>query len=242
MNITLAIDAGNTRIKWGLHDSQRWLAQDSVWHPEIASLATTWQAAHISNAIISSVAGSAVNQHLQQLLEELAVPATWLKSSASACGVSNGYANPAQLGTDRWAAVVAAWQRYHQPCVVASAGTALTIDALSSAGEFLGGVIAPGLTMMQSALVSNTAALEHGSGQLQDFPAATADAMFTGALLAMAGAVLAMQNTLQQREQTVPRLIFTGGDASALQAALSGQGEIVDNLVLEGLIVLKDCT
>jgi type III pantothenate kinase len=242
MNIILAIDAGNTRIKWGLHDGQRWLAQDSVRHPEVAGLAVAWQGAHISSAIISSVAGSAVNQSLQQLLDELAVPATWLKSSAAAGGVSNGYADPAQLGTDRWAAVVAAWQRYHQPCVVVSAGTALTIDALSSAGEFLGGVIAPGLTMMQSALVNNTAALEHGPGQLQDFPAATADAMFTGALLAMAGAVLAMQNTLQQREQTAPRLILTGGDANALQVALSGQGEIVDNLVLEGLIVLKDCT
>ncbi len=242
MNITLAIDAGNTRIKWGLHDGQHWLAQGSVLHAEAASLAAAWQGAHISSAIISSVAGNAINQVLHQLLDELAVPATWLKSSATAGGVSNGYANPTQLGTDRWAAVVAAWQRYHQACVVVSAGTALTIDALSSAGEFLGGIIAPGLTMMQSALVDNTAALEHGSGRLQDFPAATADAMFTGALLAMAGAVLAMQNTLRQREHAAPHLILTGGDANALQAALSGQGEIVDNLVLEGLIVLKDCT
>lgn len=240
MSVTLAIDAGNTRIKWGLHDGLHWLAQGSALHAEVTHLAEAWQTHTISQAVISSVAGDAINQLLQQQLAALQLPANWIKPGAQACGVKNGYASPAQLGADRWAAVVAAWHRHHQACVVVSAGTALTVDALSANGEFLGGLIAPGLRMMQTALVNNTAALEHEPGQIQDFPSATADAMFTGALLAMAGAVMAMQNTLQLRENTTPRLILTGGDAKALQAALSGQGEIVDNLVLEGLMVLKD--
>lgn len=242
MSITLVIDAGNTRVKWGLHDGLHWQAQGSVPHAEAPGLGAVWQEKPINSAIISSVTHAAINQILQQQLDALAIPVTWIKTSAQACGVKNGYASPAQLGTDRWAAVVAAWQRYHLACVVVSAGTALTVDALSATGEFLGGLIAPGLVMMQSALVSNTAALEHGTGRIEDFPAATADAMFTGALLAMAGAVTAMQNTLQQRENITPQLILTGGDACTLQIALSGQGEIVDNLVLEGLILLRDDT
>lgn len=237
--ITLAIDAGNTRIKWGLHDGNCWLAQGTVLHHEINALPAAWRAVspHIDDAIVCSVAGNTVKQALQCSLDKIST--TWLTACAEACGVTNGYDTPAQLGADRWAALIAAWHRHHQACVVVSAGTALTVDALSSNGEFVGGLIVPGLNAMQSALVSNTAGLTVASGQLCDFPANTADAMHSGALQAMAGAVITMQTQLQQREKVAPKLILSGGDAWLLQSALSGQGEIVDNLVLDGLVLLN---
>lgn len=238
MKYLLAIDAGNTRIKWGVHDGAQWLAQGSVLHAEAATLAAAWPPV-IHSAIVSNVAGKEVQQGIQQQLDALAIPASWVVATAAACGVKNGYDNPAQLGTDRWAAVIAAWQRHQQACVVASAGTALTVDALSSDGEFLGGLIVPGLHLMHAALANNTAGLANSTGQLNAFPTTTADAMHSGALCAMAGAVTTMLEKLQQRTGTSPRLLLTGGDAAALQAALSGRGEIVDNLVLEGLVLLK---
>lgn len=238
MNYLLTIDAGNTRIKWGVHDGKQWLAQGSALHAEASNLAAGWPRP-IDSAIVSNVAGKEVQQSIQQQLNALKIPVTRVVSTAAACGVKNGYDNPAQLGTDRWAAMIATWQRYQTSCVVVSAGTALTVDALSFQGEFLGGLIVPGLHVMHAALASNTAGLSHGDGKVSDFPTSTSDAMHSGALYAMTGAVSAMLQKLQRREDTAPRLILTGGDAHALQAALSGQGEIVDNLVLEGLVLLK---
>ncbi len=238
MNYLLAIDAGNTRIKWAVHDGKQWLAQGSALHAEASNLAEAWPQP-IHNAIVSNVAGKEIQQSIQQQLDVLEIPVTWVVSGAAACGVKNSYDNPAQLGTDRWAAMIAAWQRCQAACVVVSAGTALTVDALSSQGEFLGGLIVPGLHVMHAALARNTAGLSHGGGEMSDFPTCTSDAMHSGALHAMTGAVSAMLLKLQQREGAAPGLILTGGDAHALKAALSGQGEIVDNLVLEGLVLLK---
>jgi type III pantothenate kinase len=121
---------------------------------------------------------------------------------------------------------------------VASAGTALTVDALSSRGEFLGGLIVPGFAMMQQALAANTAGVSPVDGCFKDFPVTTGEAVHSGALQAMAGAVERMRMTLEKREQSKPHLLLAGGDAPALQGVLSGAGEIVDNLVLEGLILI----
>lgn len=231
----LAIDAGNTRIKWGVYDGS-WLAQGVAGLAELPVLIQQYPL--LRQAVVSNVAGPQVDANIQALLEQHEIAIQWVSSQAQACGVTNGYAKPAQLGSDRWAALVAAWHLKQSACVVASAGTALAVDALSSRGEFLGGLILPGFTMMQQVLAANTAGVAAIDGHLEDFPKTTGDAVHSGALHAMAGAVERMQAMLAAREGTVPQLLLAGGDAPALQEVLSGAGEIVDNLVLEGLILL----
>lgn len=235
----LAIDAGNTRVKWGIHNGSAWVIQEAAGHNELALIAESVQKFQaVGPAVISNVAGPAVQASLQTMLDELDFDAYWVKPQAQACGVSNGYAQPAQLGSDRWASLIAAWQRTRSPCVVASAGTALTVDALSSRGEFLGGLIVPGLSMMKAALNLNTAGVAHTDGRLAEFPASTGDAVHGGALAAMVGAVERMCRTLARREGMEPMLWLTGGDAAALHEALSDRGTIMDNLVLEGLVLI----
>lgn len=234
----LAIDAGNTRIKWGIHDGA-WLEQGAVTYaglPELIGRVQAYPA--LREAIVASVASPQIDAALQAIFNQDGIAAVWAKAQARACGVSNGYAHPAQLGSDRWAALVAAWHLKRAACVVVSAGTALTVDALSASGEFLGGLIVPGFAMMQQALVANTAGIASVDGGFRDFPVTTGDAVHTGALQAMAGAVAKMRMILEQREQASPHLLLAGGDAPRLQAALSGDGEIVDNLVLEGLVLI----
>lgn len=234
----LAIDAGNTRIKWGLHDGG-WLEQGVVAHDALTELAHRIQPyVSLHAAVVSSVASKQVNAAIQAVLDRAGITAVWVKAQTRACGVSNGYAHPAQLGSDRWAALVAAWQLKGSACVVASAGTALTVDALSSRGEFLGGLIVPGFAMLQQVLAANTAGVLSVGGDFSDFPLTTGDAVYSGALQAMAGAVGRMQMLLEKREQAKPHLLLAGGDAPRLQVVLSGAGEIVDNLVLEGLILI----
>ncbi|MFM9912759.1 MAG: type III pantothenate kinase [Methylophilaceae bacterium] len=237
----LAIDAGNTRIKWGIH-SKKWLANGVLVHGEIAKLAETLRDHKITRVVVSNVAGSKVEKAIKAALAN--TPTLWVKSSAAACGVKNGYDTPEQLGSDRWAALIGA--RYHtkSACIVASAGTALTVDALSSDGTFLGGIIVPGLAIMQAALSANTQLkpeleleLKLNRGELDDFPTNTHDAIVSGALRAMSGAVLAQHLALTLHTGKPPQLLLTGGDAVTLQTLLP-EGEIADNLVLQGLILL----
>lgn len=234
----LAIDAGNTRIKWGVHDGDAWCAQGVLAHAAVAQLVPALRRfPDIRQAVISNVAGAGTQAALQAALAQCGIAVRWVVAAAQACGVSNGYAEPAQLGSDRWAALIAAWQR-RRACVVACAGTALTVDALSSRGEFLGGLIVPGLAMMKAALGANTAGVAQVDGRLCAFPATTGDAVHSGALRALAGAVEHLCGVLARHEGVAPALLLAGGDAVALQAALSGGGEIVDNLVLDGLVLI----
>lgn len=229
----VAIDAGNSRIKWGVHN-KKWLAQGALAHDEIAKLAETLRDHKITRAVVSNVAGSNVEKSIKATLAN--TPTLWVKSSAAACGIKNGYATPEQLGSDRWAALVAARHHTKSACIVASAGTALTVDALASNGTFLGGVIVPGFATMQSALHANTQLAPNG-GELEDFPTNTDDAMTSGILRAMAGAVLTQYQALTMHNGALPRLLLTGGDAALLQELLP-EGEILDNLVLQGLWLL----
>jgi type III pantothenate kinase len=232
----LAVDAGNTRIKWGVYDGTQWLTQGAAAHHEISTLASTWQAYSISQVILSNVAGAEVRAALEAAMAPLGVARNWIRSSAQCCGVRNGYAVPEQLGTDRWAALIAAWQQERRACVVASVGTALTVDALSAQGEFLGGYIVPGLALMKRVLLLNTAGVGETEGNASPFPASTGNAVESGAIAALAGSIERMCRNLAEREGVTPALLLTGGDASSLLSALSGHGTIVDNLVLEGLV------
>lgn len=233
----VVIDAGNTRTKWGLFDEAgKLLASGGVDNAQLDQLDTvcvSWSACR--RAVVSNVAGAVVGERLESLFGRLRMPVMRVAATISACGVVNRYASPGQLGSDRWAALVAAWNLYREPCVVATAGTALTVDALSSGGEFLGGLIVPGWRMMQTALASGTAGLPLQEGTLREFPANTGDAIHSGIWLALAGAVERVCRDLQEKEGRAPRCILSGGDARQLGAVLPIPVEIADNLVLHGL-------
>lgn len=237
----LAIDAGNTRTKWGAFDDQGALVKQGAM--DNAGILATGEAfrefAGYRRAVVSNVAGEAVATRIGQLLAGVNVPVLWVKSQASACGVSNGYHVPDTLGTDRWAALIAAWNMHHAPCVVVSAGTAITVDALSGQGEFLGGLIVPGLGLMRASLAGGTAAVAPPAGQWRDFPDSTADAVHTGLLSAASGAVRHMANLLAQREGRTPLCLLSGGDAEALAPALAMPVLIYPNLVMQGLVLLE---
>jgi type III pantothenate kinase len=238
----LAIDAGNTRIKWGVYQHDECLGSGALEHGKVNSLAELCVRYPIRQAVVSNVAGADVRHALEKLLKAMELDALWVTATQHACGVSNSYHVPQQLGSDRWASLIAAWQRDHRACVIVNAGTAITIDALSGEGIFMGGLILPGLHLMKSALEENTAQLEQVSGTLTLFPQSTSDAMYNGAIMAIIGAVVQMLETLQKFEGVPPLLLLSGGDALILRPLLADKValtlDIVDNLVLEGLVLL----
>ncbi|MDQ3197240.1 MAG: type III pantothenate kinase [Pseudomonadota bacterium] len=233
----LAIDAGNSRIKWGLHNDIDWIASGRAG--DVAELATAWAALPAPERImIVNVAGERVRAGLLGAVAHWRVPPTWVNSSILAFGVRNSYENPGQLGADRWAALIGARHRLRDACLVVNAGTALTIDALSDDGVFIGGIIVPGYTLMRQALAVNTAALALQSGEFAHFPLNTGDAIASGAVQAMAGAVQQMAQEASIVWGRKPVCILSGGDAATLRPHLNLKLKLVDNLVLEGLLVL----
>lgn len=240
----LAIDAGNTRTKWGVFDDQGLLVQQGLAdHLDSAVLHEQLKALHgVRRAVVSNVAGEAVASRLSLMLAELNLPVLWVKPQAAASGVSNGYQVPETLGSDRWAALIAAWNTYHVPCIVVNAGTAVTVDALSGKGEFLGGLIVPGLGLMRTSLARGTAAVAPPVGHRRDFPNSTADAVQTGLLAACVGAIRHMEQRLASREGRAPICILSGGDAETLAVALPMPTILNPYLVLHGLLLLEKTT
>jgi type III pantothenate kinase len=126
---------------------------------------------------------------------------------------------------------------YPAPCVAVKAGTVVTIDALDADGVFHGGLIVPGPRLMLQAITERTAALREAPGQFHDFPTTTPDALMSGAIQAVCGAIEQMRVRLR-RDETMVRVYLTGGGAQEIAPRLLGPLEVVDNLVLEGVLAL----
>ena len=227
----LLIDAGNTRIKWALTRGDEWLRSGALPTVRAAELSAQFAGEpSISGVWVSNVAGAAV----AQALREAVVADAWHYATARErqCGVRNGYELPAQLGSDRWAALIAAWNLVGTGCLVVSCGTATTVDALSDKGEFIGGLILPGVELMQRSLCGATAQLESMQGTYAEFPHNTADALFSGAVQATCGAVERQHALLDKAGAPV---VLSGGAAEVLRARLKLPLRLEDNLVLQGL-------
>ena len=226
----LCLDAGNSRLKCGLHDGSGWRMQGALNYDAFDDLVAELPQ-RPARIVACNVAGEAIRRRIDALAGNLAVPLDWLTSSAAACGVTNGYDTPAQLGADRWAALIAARALHAGPSVVVMAGTATTIDALDADGRFRGGVILPGLSLMRAALARNTADLPDAAGHYRPQPTNTDDAIVSGAIHATLGAVERLRATLDRDALC----LFSGGAAGELAPHLNPPCRLIDNLVLEGL-------
>lgn len=237
----LLLDAGNTRLKWALLDGPHWLAQGVCAYAELAELPAQlapWPA--VQRILACNVAGPTVAEQLAACWPALSI--SWLKSSAAQAGVRNGYLRPEQLGADRWAALIGARALRQTDLLVVMAGTAMTVDALSSTGEFLGGVIVPGFRLMREALARGTADLGLPDGATATFARSTGEAIVNGALAALSGAIDQQYAQLSAHSGGTVQILLSGGDAAriapCLPPALAAQLIRIDNLVLHGLAQL----
>lgn len=243
----LTIDAGNTRIKWGLFDNSGNLSDTSAClHAELntASLPTA------SQVIIASVANEAVKKAMVSRFSAQAV--TFAKPTKSCRDLINAYANTEQLGIDRWAAAVAAWQIKKSPCLIVNAGTAITVDAIAvndQQGRYIGGWITPGLHTMQQSLAQNTAQLEIcGGNQCFDaknamlgFGLDTQTSIKSGTMAAAIGMIQLGQQRLSASLEEPVNVIISGGDGKLIaeQCEQLGLKTLMDeHLVLKGLFAI----
>ena len=235
----LLVDAGNTRIKWGIHDGRSWVALDAVATADADTLADAWTPViAVHRALASNVAGTGVAQTMDGLCAAAKVPLRFIRSEPRQLGVVNGYSDPAQLGSDRWAALIAAHHTERGHKLVVNAGTALTVDALTDDGHFLGGLIVPGPALMRRSLDRGTAGLRLTEGVFRGFPASTPDAITTGAIQAGAGAIERMGAAMARRGTPAARIVLSGGAAPEIAGHLHAPHAIHENLVLDGLALI----
>lgn len=235
----LLVDFGNSRLKWaGCSDSG--LVPGGVFThgamPLRAALLREWRPlAGIDAVWVASVVAPALEDELAACVRERFDRSVhFVRSPAAALGVRNAYAEPARLGVDRFLAMVAAHAQAPRLQVLASVGTALTVDALAADGAHLGGLILPGPLLMRRALASATARVQPQAGSYHDWPASTDDGVYSGALYAAAGAIGRFRDLLARRCGATPAVLLGGGGSDEL-APLLPDARRVHDLVLQGL-------
>jgi type III pantothenate kinase len=239
MTPLIAIDAGNTRIKWGVHDGRGWVTQGTTPTTEADLIAPVLEGgSSASTAIASNVAGAKLEAQLREICAKAKISLRMARSEAEQLGVTNGYRDARQLGSDRWAALVAAHATAKGHKLVVNAGTALTIDALTADGHFLGGLIVPGPALMRRSLDRGTAGLRLTEGDFSDFPASTPEAITSGAVQACVGAIERMRGLMAARGLSNIRVLLSGGAADELASHLPLPHAIHENLVLDGLVLI----
>ena len=250
----LAIDIGNTRLKWALyaapHPGAVLLDQGAVFVETIDELAERdWKQLPSPASMLGCVvAGDAVRRRVEEQMEIWDIEPHWVVPAAHEAGLRNGYDHPSRLGADRWVALAGARSRVlagvghggkARPALVVMVGTAVTVDALDADGRFIGGLILPGFGLMLRALEMGTAGLRVPTGEVVDFPTNTSDALMSGGATAIAGAIERQARRLTRLTGQEPVLLMSGGAASKLAPITDLPFETVETLIFEGLLLIQ---
>ena len=223
---TLDIDMGNTRTKWRCGT-----AAGALPSPDLPVLTLDPTRVRVSTVLRNRDTLASAIAERYRVAPEFAVTTTGL------AGVRCGYTNPAQLGVDRWLAVVAAWQRIRGPVIVISAGTAATVDFIDAEGRHEGGHIVPGMRLLRDALDRETEDVRPG-GSTRTCTAPGADtqtAVSSGTFLMLVAFAEAAVKGFAARHGYNAEVFLTGGDADLLAAGLSFTVRREPHLVLDGL-------
>ena len=247
----MAIDVGNTRLKWTLYDrpaaGARMLAQGAEFLEQIDRLGeVVWsQIPEPTTMLGCIVAATAVKHRVQEQMEQWNVEPRWVVASDAEAGLVNGYDFPARLGADRWVAMIGA--RHHmlrrgppRPILLVMVGTAVTVEAIDQHGRFVGGLILPGHGIMLRALESGTAGLHVPTGDVVEFPTNTSDALTSGGTFAIAGACERMFQHLFKRCAAEPLCLMTGGAGWKMLPAMTRPFELIESMIFDGLLVISE--
>ena len=241
----LLLDVGNTSIKWGVCEAQTLGESGSFMHrgSDMHMLAEqSWSGLPTPEHVyVSSVAGEHMQQQLSGWLRtQWDVAPVYIETTAAACGVSNAYPLPQALGVDRWAALIGAHHSMPGTTCIVDCGTAITIDLLDAGGRHRGGMILPGVGMLQQVLLENTAmGSENRHSELAGLlSAGTEEAVNSGALYMAAATIDRVVADMAAEQDERLQLVITGGDAGRIQTLLTCSARHDPELVLKGLVML----
>lgn len=239
----LLLDGGNSQLKWAWVENGTFTEVSRAPYRDLAKLGEEWLlfADEDVKIVGCAVCGSVKKAMVE---EQLTRPVEWLSSMPQALGIRNHYRRPEEHGSDRWFNALGSRRFTQNACVVVSCGTAVTTDALTEDNHYLGGTIMPGFHLMKEAMALKTANLNRPIGKVYPFPTTTPNAIASGMMDAVCGALMMMHGRLKDKtgEGKPVDIIITGGGAARVVQALpesfvhDNQVKIVDNLVIHGLL------
>jgi type III pantothenate kinase len=249
----LAIDIGNTNIVLGLYDDERlvthWrlLTQAERTADEYGVIISHLVAGEgFRRDQIHAIITSCVVPPMVSVAQELALKFFKLEPLMVGPGIRTGmpilYDSPKDVGADRIVNGIAAYEKYHNACIVVDFGTATTVDFISNKGEYVGGAIAPGLLISLEALVQRASKLPRieivkpreivGKNTVQSIQA--------GIFYGYVGLVEGIVRRIQNENAADARVIATGGLAPLIASECVSIDEVEEFLTLEGLRIIYE--
>ena len=261
MSLYLFFDVGNTRLKWAAVESTQnpsaqqkklWAYSGSISSKSLQSAELRAELAdYIAKTLpkpvaigFSCVAGQEAIANLKSLFPQWN-DVQWqeLKGDSPYLGMRSQYQDTSKLGADRWAALIGARALSKKNTLIVNAGTATTIDLLGSNGVHYGGWILPGLELMQTSLVNNTAQLDLATRSYHcGFGTCTNDAIIGGCDAAQVGAILYGMQQAKEINIPIEKIWIDGGNAKILAKEITQSNlpakdvlETTEGLVLRGI-------
>jgi type III pantothenate kinase len=246
----LAIDIGNSLVKFGVFDGEELIDKFSIATRRDYSAEelhfdrlqfSSGKFLKIDRTLVSTVVPELIDPVREASQAQFKVTPIFIDHNAD-FGITNKYDPPTSVGIDRLVNASAAVEKYGAPAIVCSFGTATVIDAVNKDKEFLGGVIAPGAKMMASALHENTSLLPSVQIEALDhvIGSTTVEAMVSGVVngqIAMADGLI---KQVAAELGSKPRVIATGGLAQTIASSIKTVSVIDENLTLDGLRLLAE--
>lgn len=247
--MNLLLDIGNSRVKWAMSDGAGLSHLGAAVRDGalFSTLADAWRPMPAPARILAAnVAGAEFAEVLSRWVEaRWGVPVEYAAVEQGWGGLEIAYAQPQLFGVDRWLALIAARHLHGGAICVIDCGTAVTMDAVTAAGRHLGGVIVPGVALMQGSLLQRSPGVSRGvEAAVIDTPALlgcdTRSGIELGALYAVAGAITHTLERIKVEMAGPITSIITGGDAEVVLHETAAWHQHHPHLVLQGLQRLAD--
>lgn len=246
----LAIDIGNSLIKFGVFDgdelvdkfsiaTKRDYAKDELHFDRLKF--ADGRFLKVDTVIAATVVPEVIDAVREASRAQFKVTPTFVDHTSN-FGISNKYEPPTSVGIDRLVNASAAVEKYGQPVIVCSFGTATVIDAVNKKGEFIGGIIAPGVKTMADALHGKTSQLPsiELSRPERVIGNSTNDAIRSGVVNGQIALADGLIKQIAAELGSKPRVIATGGFAHLIGDGLKTVSVIDENLTLDGLRLLSE--
>jgi type III pantothenate kinase len=249
----LVIDVGNSNTVLGVYEGEKLLHHWRVWTDREKTsdeygilLRNLYDASHFSSRHVKAIIISSVVPPLTPTIVELCGRYFGITPMVVGPGIKTGISikmdNPKEVGADRIVNAVAAYSRHGKACIIVDFGTATTFDYVSSKGDYMGGVIAPGVNISAEALFRQASKLPRI--EIAKPPTVigknTVAAMQSGIFYGYVAMVDGILDRIRKESRINPVVIATGGLARTIASESSKIHEIDENLTLEGLRIIYE--
>ena len=246
----LAIDIGNSLIKFGIYDGDALFDKFSIatkrdytkdeLHFDRLTFADG-KFLKIDTTVVATVVPELIMPVREASRAQFKVTPTIVDHSSN-FGITNKYDPPTTVGVDRLVNASAAAEKYGTPVIICSFGTATVIDAVNTKGEFIGGIIAPGVKTMAESLFAKTSQLPNVELEKTDHVIgnSTSEAIRSGVVNGQIAMAEGLIKQVAAEMGSRPRVIATGGFAQLIADGIKTVSVIDENLTLDGLRLIAE--